>query len=471
MTSSTRRHFLAKSAFSLAPLGLGTLLGNEKPALDAPTWNLLPKDPPKSPRAKAMISVFCGGGPSQMDLFDDKPLLRKYAGQIFPGKSELKFDNRGQASSIVMPTKWEFSHAGQCGMHINQELLPHFAKIVDDVTLVRSMHLPNIRNHVAGMRAMTTGRGPEGWPSLGSWLLYGLGAETQNLPAFVALVLANNPPGSPFWDSRHLPSIYQGTVVRETEPRIANLAPAAHLRGKAQKRQIDLLNELNQRHLATHSGETDLAARIASYELAARMQTSATDALDLSRESEATHQLYGTKEAKTKQMAEACLLARRLVERGVRMVQIWNYGWDMHQDIFKYLGDRCLATDQPCAALVTDLKSRGLLDSTIVQWGGEMGRLPVVQDRGARGNPGRDHNTEGFSIWMAGGGLKGGHVHGATDEFGHQAVEGVVTQHDFHATLLHLMGLDHETLSFKHGTGNVSLVEAGQGKVVEGLLA
>ena len=177
------------------------------------------------------------------------------------------------------------------------------------------------------------------------------------------------------------------------------------------------------------------------------MQTSATDALDLSRESEATHKLYGTKEAETKQMAEACLLARRLVERGVRMVQIWNYGWDMHADIFKYLNDRCQATDKPCAALVTDLKSRGMLDSTIVQWGGEMGRLPVIQSQGKVKKPGRDHNTEGFSIWMAGGGLKAGHVHGSTDEFGHQAVEGVVTQHSFHATILHLLGLDHEELS------------------------
>lgn len=471
MNFSNRRHFLAKSAFSLAPLGLGSLFANEKPVLAPQTWDLSPKDPPKSPKAKAMISIFCGGGPSQMDLFDDKPLLRKYAGQSFPGKSELKFDNRGGASSIVMPTNWEFSHAGECGMHINQQLLPHFSKIADDVTLIRSMHLPNIRNHVAGMRAMTTGHGPDGWPSLGSWLVYGLGSETENLPAFVALVLRKNPPGAPYWDNKHLPSIYQGTIVRETQPRIANLEPAAHLRGKAQENQLGLLNELNQRHLAARPGENDLAARIASYELAARMQTSASEALDLSGESEATHALYGTKDAATKRMAEACLLARRLVERGVRMVQIWDYSWDMHADIFKYLTERCPSTDKPSAALVTDLKSRGLLDSTIVQWGGEMGRLPVVQSQGKVKKPGRDHNTEGFSIWMAGGGVKAGHVHGATDEFGHQAIEGVVTQHDFHATLLHLLGLDPEQLSFEHGTGKVALVEPGQGRVVDGILA
>lgn len=474
--NSTRRHFLAQNALGISSIALGSLLNSDglsaapaKPAMEKVEYDLLPKKTPHEPKAKAMISVFTGGGPSHLDLFDPKPALEKYAGQKFPGE-DIKYDNAGQATSIVLPCPWKFEKCGETGMEINTELLPHLGGIADDITLVRSMQLPNIRNHVAGMRAMTTGRGREGWPSLGSWLVYGLGAETRELPAFVALILRSNPPGSPFWDSRQLPSIYQGTIVREKSPRIAHLNPPPHLRGSTQQRQLDLLRELNQDHLQQRPGEHDLSARIASYELAAKMQTAATEALDLNRETEATHALYGTKEAATQQMAEACLLARRLVERGVRFVQIWNYGWDMHENIFAALEGRCRATDKPCSALVTDLKQRGLLDSTIVQWGGEMGRLPVVQDRGEGKKPGRDHNTEGFSLWMAGGGIRRGHIHGATDDFGHRAVQDIVTQHDFHSTLLHLLGLESENLNFQHNGGEIALVESGQGKVVEGLI-
>jgi Protein of unknown function (DUF1501) len=473
---STRRHFLAQNALGISSIGLGALLAGEnsqaapaKPALEKIEYNLLAKKTHHAPKAKAMISVFTGGGPSHLDLFDYKPALDKYANQKFPGK-DIKYDNAGQASSIVMPSPWKFTKCGQSGMEINAELLPHFGKIVDDVTLIRSMNLPNIRNHVAGMRAFVTGRGKEGWPSLGSWLVYGLGAETENLPAYVALVLKNNPPGSPFWDSCHLPSIYQGTLVRDKEPRIANLIPPKHMSGKSQQRQLDLLRKLNHKHLNQHVGEDDLSARIASYELAAKMQTAATEAMDLKHESKSTHEMYGVADSNTAQMAEACLLARRFVERGVRFVQIWNYNWDMHQNIIGNLPKACKKVDKPCAALVSDLKQRGLLDSTIVQWGGEMGRLPVVQDTGKGKKPGRDHNTEGFSIWMAGGGIKSGHVHGETDEFGHRAIKDIVTQHDFHATLLHLMGLKHEELQFKTNNNPVSLVEKGKGKIVNNIL-
>lgn len=474
---NNRRHFLAQSAFGVSSLGLASLLSQdgllaapEKPAFEPEEYDLLPKEPPGEARTQAMISIFCGGGPSHLDLFDRKPLLDEYDGKQIPGR-DIKYDNAGQATSIVMPSPWKFTRCGESGMEVNTHLIPHFGGIVDDVTLVRSMHLPNIRNHVAGMRAMTTGRGREGWPTLGSWIVYGLGAETDNLPSFVALVLRKNPPGAPFWDSRQLPSIYQGTIVRENEPRIANLDPPSHLQGEPQQRQLDLLRRLNEQHLEANPGELDLAARIASYELAARMQTAAGEALDISQESQSTQDLYGLQESRTRQMAEACLLARRFVERGVRFVQIWDYSWDMHENIFASLERRCGAVDQPAAALVADLKARGMLDSTLVQWGGEMGRLPVIQDRGEGRKPGRDHNTEGFSIWMAGGGLKPGHVHGATDEWGHRAVEDVVTQHDFHATLLHLLGLDHESLTFTHNNQPISLVEPGQGNVVEKLLA
>ena len=474
---SSRRHFLARGSMGISGLALASLLKDEaaqaapkKPNFDSQSFNVDAKQAKKAPQARAMISLFMGGGPSHLEMFDPKPALKKYAGQKFPGK-DVKYDNAGQASPIVMPCPWEFDHCGESGMELNRHLIPHVAEIADDITLVRSMNLPDIRNHVAGMRALTTGRGRDGWPSLGSWLTYGLGSETQNLPAFVALIVGGNPPGSPFWDSRHLPSIYQGTVVRESSPRISNLVPPAHLRGTAQENQLDLLGKLNQSHLKQHPGENDLSARIASYELAARMQTEASDALDLSSESEATKKLYGLDDDNTKRMGEACLIARRLVERGVRFVQIWNYRWDMHENIFEALETTCQRTDKPSAGLVRDLKGRGLLDSTVVQWGGEMGRLPVIQNRGAGKKPGRDHNTEGFSVWMAGGGFKAGHVHGATDEFGHRAVDQVVTQHDFHSTLLHQFGLEADQLIYEHGNLPVALVEPGQGRVVKEILA
>ena len=376
---SSRRHFLAQNALGISSMAMGSLLARDqakaapaKPLLIPVEYDLLPKKPHHEPKAKAIISFFTGGGPSHLDLFDYKPLLDQYRDQKFPG-NDIKYDNAGQATSTVMPALWKFTKCGQSGMEINAELLPNIGNVVDDITLIRSMNLPNIRNHVAGMRAFTTGRGKEGWPSLGSWLVYGLGSETQELPAFVAMIIKNNPPGSPFWDSRHLPSIYQGTIVREKNPRIANLVPPEHMRGEYQKRQLDLLEKLNQGHLQKHAGENDLSARIASYELAAKMQTAATEALDLDKESKSIHDLYGTNDINTKQIAEACLLARRLVERGVRFVQIWHYDWDMHHNIIGNMSRVCKNVDQPCAALITDLKQRGLLDSTIVQWGGENG--------------------------------------------------------------------------------------------------
>lgn len=475
--NASRRHFLSRNALGISSLALTGLLQNDgllagpiKPNTAPKNFDLLPKDPQAPPQAKAMISMFMGGGPSHLELLDPKPMLDKYAGKQFPNSKDLKFDSVGQASSVIMPSAYAFEKCGQSGTEIS-ELLPNLKTIVDDITVIRSMTLPDIRNHVAGMRALTTGRGLAGWPSLGSWITYGLGSETDNLPSFVALVVGANPPGSPFWDSRHLPSIYQGTVIREKAPRIMNLTPPAHLKGAAQEKQLSTLEKLNQLHLKNHPGEHDLSARIASYELAAKMQTSATDALDLSKETAATRKLYGLDNSPTKKLAEACIIARRLVERGVRFVQIWNYAWDMHENLTASIKTRCDGVDQPCAALVNDLKSRGMLDSTIVQWGGEMGRLPVIQDRGPGKKPGRDHNTEGFSIWMAGGGIKGGHVHGATDDFGHRAVDQPVNQHDFHATLLNQFGLDPQKLSYRQGTQPVSLLELDNGKPVTDIIA
>lgn len=474
----SRRHFIGSNAFNLGALGLATLLsddgllaatGPEKPALAPIIYDTLPKQPHFQPKAKAMISLFMGGGPSHMDMFDPKPMLNKWDGQLFPG-AEIKFDNTGGATRTVMGSPFKFSKHGESGIEMS-ELIPHIGSVADEMTLIRSMNLKGIRNHVAGMKAMDTGTGLNGKPALGSWITYGLGSESRDLPAFVALIIRKNPPGSPYWSSGMLPSIYQGTHVREQEPRIMNLDPPEYLKGSAQDRQLAFLERVNGRHLAQHPGELDLQARIASYQLAARMQTAATDALDIKKETEATRKLYGADNDTTKAMAEACIIARRLVERGVRFVQIWNYAWDMHENINEALVARCATTDQPSAALVKDLKSRGLLDSTLVFWGGEMGRLPVIQTRGKNGKPGRDHNTDGFSIWMAGGGVKQGHVHGSTDEWGLFANENVVYHHDYLATVMHLFGLDAAKLAYKRNGRAETILGSATGNVVRGILA
>lgn len=441
----------------------------EKPPLEQRSFDLLPKASHFEPKAESMISIFMGGGPSHIDMFDPKPVLEKYHGQVFPG-SNIKYDNAGGASSTVLASPFKFRQYGQAGMDVS-ELLPHFSGIVDDVTLVRSMNLGGIRNHVAGMRAMNSGRQQSGRAAIGSWLTYGLGSDCQDLPAYVSMVPYSNPPGSPYWSSGPLPSIYQGTVVRSKEPRIANLEPPSHLKGKAQQEQLSLLRELNREHLEAHPGELDLEARIASYELAARMQTSAKEVTDLSGESEATRKLYGLDDDKTRRIGECCLIARRLVERGVRFVQIWYYGWDMHDNIFERLQRACAATDKPTAGLVRDLKSRGMLEKTLVHWGGEMGRLPVIQNAREGRDPGRDHNTDGFSMWLAGGGIKSGSIYGATDDFGHKAVIDPIHHSDYHATLLKLFGFDHKKLSYLHNGRQLTLTDGQSGQIIQGILS
>jgi hypothetical protein len=472
----TRRHFLARAGFGLGAVALPWLLQQDaratsKPILDPKAFDLLPKQPHYAPRAKAMISMFMQGGPSQIDLFDPKPELDKLDGQKFPG--EVKYDNAAQASPKVMACPWKFQKHGQCGMDVS-ELLPHFAGIVDDVTLIRSMHT-GVNNHGQSIFALQTGRISAGRPVLGSWLGYALGSESQNLPAFVALT---DPRGLPVegvqnWTNGFLPSIYQGTAVRPREPRILNLDAPAHLKGVAQENYLDFLSTLNQEHLRQRPGETDLEARIASYELAARMQLAAKEALDISDESEATKRMYGVDNPATKDFGTRCLIARRLVERGVRFVQLYtgNQTWDHHGGIIKALPAACQYIDQPSAALVKDLKMRGLLDSTVVHWGGEMGRLPVIQNDTGRDKIGRDHNTYGFSMWVAGGGFKNGMTYGETDEFGHKAVKDIVNHFDYNATLLHLFGIDASKLVYKRNGREESLLADQPGQVVKGLLA
>lgn len=472
---SNRRHFLASSAYGLSGVALAYLLKQDgllaepkKPELEARHYDLKQKQPDKPAQATAMISLFMQGGPSHLDLFDPKPGMKKYHLKPFPGK--IKYDNAAQASSKVLHSPWKFRKHGEAGIEMS-ELVPHLANIVDDLTVVRSMHT-GVNNHGQSISALNTGRVTKGRPVLGSWLTYALGSETQNLPSYVALT---DPGGSPVlgvdnWSNGWLPAIYQGTVVRPREPRILNLTTPPHLAGGVQKRYLSFLNQLNKDHAKRRPGEHDLQARIASYELAAKMQSSATEALDITKESKATHKMYGIDKKESKNYGERCLIARRLIERGVRFVQVFTRRqfWDHHGNIRNTLPRSCRVVDQPNAALISDLKQRGLLDSTIVHWGGEMGRLPVIQNEKSIG---RDHNTYGFTSLFAGGGFKAGYVHGATDDFGHHAVKDVVNHYDYHRTLLHLFGLNPERLTYRWNNREQTLLDGQPGKVVKALLS
>ncbi len=474
----SRRHFLAAQSLGIAPVALAWLLHQDgvlakppaKALSEAPRYDLLPKQPDFRPRATAMISLWMQGGPSHLDLFDPKPELQRYDGKTYPG--EVKYDNAAQASSTVLGCPWKFRRHGECGMELS-ELLPHLAKIVDDICLIRSTKT-GVNNHGQSIRALNCGHILPGRPVVGSWLTYGLGAETDELPAYMALIDPGQLPvlGVENWSNGYLPSLFQGTVVRAREPRILNLAPPVRQTGSPQARYLDYLKQLNAGHRERHPGESDLEARISSYALAAKMQTAAKEALDLSRETAATKKMYGLEDPACREFGERCLIARRLIERGVRFVQVFteNQRWDHHNRIRTGLPSACKKVDQPSAALVSDLKQRGLLDTTVVHWGGEMGRLPVIQNDAGPAKVGRDHNTHGFSMWLAGGGFRGGMVHGETDDFGHRAIANVVNHYDYHATLLHLFGLDAKKLVFKLNNQERSLLE-GKGEVVREILA
>jgi hypothetical protein len=475
---------LHTSAFGLSSVAASWLLKRDgllaaetsdpfKPDLEQKTYDLLPKQPHHEPQAKAMISMFMLGGPSQIDLFDPKPELIKYDGKTFSG--DVKFDNPAQASREIMAPLWKFKPHGQCGMELS-ELVPHLGEIADDITLIRSMHT-GANNHIPSNYALSTGRAASGRAVLGSWLTNALGSETQELPAYVALTDTRGLPliGGENWSNGKLPSIYQGTMVRPVAPRIFNLDPPRHLKGSPQEEQLRLLDRLNREHFKQHPGENDLEARMKSYGLAARMQVAAREAFDISRETDATKKMYGIDQKVTRDYGTRCLIARRLVERGVRFVQILCHGqvWDHHGSIKTALPQRCAEVDKPAAALVRDLKERGLLDSTLVHWGGEMGRLPVIQFReglAKRNKVGRDHNTYGFSMWVAGGGFRKGHVHGQTDEFSHYAVDGIIHHYDWLATVLHQFGLDHKKLKFRIGPRDLRLVENDEARVITELL-
>ncbi|MBC8351272.1 MAG: DUF1501 domain-containing protein [Planctomycetes bacterium] len=435
------------------------------------TFDMLPKSTPIASQANAMISLFMHGGPAHMDLLDPKPELTKYSGTEFSDDVQFSFINR--ASKTLFGSPWRFQKHGECGTEVS-ELLPHFAKIVDDACVIRSMHT-GYNGHEVSIRYWQGGiPAVLGRPTLGAWLTYALGSESQDLPAYMVLT---DPGGHPVdgvnnWTNGWMPPLFQGTVLRAQEPRILNLQPPQHLKGELQRQNLAFLAKLNQSHLELHPGENDLEARIASYELAARMQTAATEALDISGETEATLRLYGIDQAETKEYGTRCLIARRLVERGVRFVQLFLGGqpWDNHSSIKTSLAAVCKRTDQPAAALVQDLKQRGMLDSTLVHWGGEIGRLPVTENHGAADKQGRDHNGQGFSTWLAGGGVKGGMTFGETDQFGHRAVVDKVTPNDLQATLLHLFGLEHEQLSFRYNGREQQLTDGRECRIVNELL-
>ena len=470
-----RRHFMLQNSFGIGGLALAWLMQRDhanaappKPNLEPRSFDLLPKPTVSPPKATAMISMFMQGGPSHLDLFDPKPELTKRHLQTFTG--DIKFDNAAEASSKLFGSPWEFDKHGECGMDLSN-LLPGLSEVADDICLIRSMRT-GVNNHEQSIRAMNTGNILGGRPALGSWFTYALGSESDNLPAFVVLT---DPTGLPVvgvenWQSGWLPSLYQGTVARPKEPRILNLDPPKSLEGANQREFLDYLQSINRDQLQRYPGEHDLEARIQSYELAAKMQTAAKEAFDLSQETQATHRMYGLDQPKTKEYGSRCLVARRLVERGVRFVQIHtgNQSWDHHGGIQKSLPAICEKTDKGSSALVADLKQRGLLDTTLVHWGGEMGRLPVIQNEK---NIGRDHNTYGFSMWLAGGGIKAGYVHGETDELGHRAVKDIVNHYDYHATLQHLFGIDPDRFTFTRPTGVGKLIESDKASIVHSILA
>lgn len=465
-------------------MGIGAMalawLNSQNSAMAAPMklpkeqahFDLKPKTPHFAPQAKAMISLFQHGGPSHVDLFDPKPELTRLSGTDYPGEIVYSFVNG--ASKALFGSPWKFSKHGQCGTEIS-ELLPETSSIVDDICLIRSMHT-GANGHEVSIRYFHGGiPGVVGRPTMGSWLVYGLGCESQELPAYLVLT---DPGGHPVdgvsnWSNGFMPPLFQGTVLRPQEPRILNLEAPPYLRGEVQDQNLTFLQKLNRRHLEEHPGEADLEARIASYELAAAMQTAATEALDISRETAATHALYGIDDPATQEYGTRCLIARRLVERGVRFLQLFLGGqpWDSHSSIRSSLPAICKRTDKPSAGLVKDLKQRGMLDSTVVHWGGEIGRLPVTEVRGDANAAGRDHNGQGFSMWVAGGGFRPGMTYGETDEFGHRAVTNVVTPNDFQATLFHLFGLDHTQLSFLHSGREQQITAGREARLVREIMA
>jgi hypothetical protein len=462
----TRRESLQKLGTGMGVLGLAGLLAEDgtlasEGQVAIAKSPLAPKAAHFAPRAKHVIHLFMNGGPSQVDTFDPKPALKKHNGER-PSGADLKTERK---TGGLLMSPFKFKKYGESGIEVS-DLFPQVGSCIDDICVIRSMHT-DIPNHEPSLLMMNSGETQPTRPAMGSWLLYGLGTENQNLPGFVVLCPGKPVVGPQLWSNSFLPGIFQGTHInhaKSVDPKrvIRNINNSYLTRG-AQRQQLDLMKKMNEYHLAKRGGRDNrLEARIESLEMAFRMQTEAQEVFDLDRETKTTRESYGTG-----QFANACLAARRLVESGVRMVQVY-YGngqpWDDHGDI-KAHADKAKNVDQPIAALIKDLKQRDLLKDTLIVWGGEFGRTPVAEN----GN-GRDHNHHGFSMWLAGGGVKGGTTYGATDEFGFAAVENKVHVHDLHATILHLMGLDHEKLTFRYSGRDFRLTDV-HGRVVKELIA
>jgi hypothetical protein len=467
----TRRDMLARMGTGLGSIGLASVLADELSAASksssSATSPLSAKPPHFAPRAKRIIHLYMNGGPSQVDTFDHKPALATHKGKRPMITKDLKTEN---GTGGMMPSPFKFERRGKSGLKIS-ELFHETGRFADEMCVINSMYT-NIPNHEPSMFIMNSGHVQAVRPSYGSWLLYGLGTENQNLPGYVVLCPGLPVNGAANWSNRFLPGVYQGAHMKlptnfnpkQVIPHLSN----SRLSSTSQRRQLDLIQQMNAQHASQRSGESLLEARIASLEMAFRMQTAAPEAFNWQSETESVKSDYYGPDGKMSDFGMNCLLARRMVERGVRVVQIY-YGnsqpWDTHSNNDGKHRQLCQKTDRPIAGLLGDLKRRGLLDETLVLWGGEFGRTPASQ-----GNNGRDHNHWGFSVWMAGGGIKGGMTYGATDEFGFRAVENRTHPHDLHATMLHLMGIDHEKLTYPYAGRDFRLTDVS-GTVIREIIA
>ena len=470
---TSRREFLLRAGGGFGALALTYLLDLDGFQLCAENGGraalnpLAPKKTHHNPTAKSVIWLFMEGGPSHLDLFDPKPALDKLAGKPMPESFGKVITAMGTAGNTLMPTQRTFKQHGQSGLWVS-DWLPNIAQHVDDMAVFHSCWADGL-NHVGSVCQMNTGEILAGRPAMGAWTTYGLGSANENLPTFVIMTDGQEPVGGPKnWSSGFLPGVYQGTLFRSDGTPIFHLAPPKTIGQRQQRSKLDLLGELNRHYGADKTEDSELQARLESYELAYRMQSAAPEAVDLSKESEATKKLYGLDEKATEKFGSICLMARRLAERGVRFVQCYsgsNSGWDAHTDIEENHSKLCKASDKPIAGLLADLKARGLLESTLVVWGGEFGRTPFNEK-----GKGRDHNPWGFTMWMAGGGIKRGTVIGSTDEIGLRAVTRKCHVHDIHATILHVLGLNNEKLTFLHN-GRDERATINDGEVIQEALA